>query len=73
MGLSTGIITTSTKDLVKRLREINYSELKWTQLGATVFVSNLQLLNGVDLIAGFVTVHADAVLSLIIAFHAVVE
>lgn len=37
VGVSSGIITTSTKELVERLRTTDLSRLKWTQLGAALF------------------------------------
>lgn len=37
IGVSSGIVTTSTKELVERLRQTDLSRLKLTQLGAALF------------------------------------
>lgn len=37
IGVSSGIVTTSTKELVDRLRKTDLSRLKFTQLGAALF------------------------------------
>ncbi|KAI7815370.1 carboxylesterase [Rhyzopertha dominica] len=44
-AISAGIFTANTRDLVNRLREIDYSQLRYTQLGTTVF-NFINTLNG---------------------------
>lgn len=63
IGLSSGIVTRDTKELIDKLRQTDLTRIKLTQLGAAIFENALDSLNGIPFSPSYEPEHEGAVVT----------